>query len=164
MNKVNKSAVVKGRELVFSSDTNFASYEKRYPLNDVLSSEYTAKVSRQDGFILIFFDIKAKLQVFDTRDNALFNYDLKTKEDVEIVEDEDRIEEGLYIAGPSIDLDELALGIIHSSLPLRLVRNNKKETINTIKGVNLLEEDDVENERSNFSLDDLPDFPSKDDK
>ncbi len=164
MNKVNKSAVVKGRELVFSSDTDFATYEKRYPLSEVISSSYVAKISRQDDFILIIFEIEAKLRVFDTRDNVLFNYPLKAKEDVEIVEDEDKIEEGLYIKGPLIDLDDLALGIIQSSLPLRLVRNNKKEPINTIKGVNLLEESDIEEEHSNFSLDGLPDFPSKENK
>ncbi len=163
MNKINKSAITKGREKTISSDTTFLSYQKRYPLDDVLSSFYEAKISRQDGFILIIFKIKANLRVFDTRDNVTFPYSLKVKEDVEIVENEDEFEKGIYIHGPSIDLDELALGTIQSSLPLRLVRNGKKE-IKAIKGVNVIEDTDLEDERSNFSLEGLPSFPSKGDK
>lgn len=164
MNKINKSAIVKGREQNLSNETTFEEYPKRYPLDKVLSCHYKVNVSRQDGFLLLIYDIQAKLRVHDTRDNVLFDYPLKHHEEIEVMDQEDEMEEGIYIPGPSIDLDELALGILQSSLPLRLVRKENVSLPKGISGVRFLEEDELQEEHSNFSLDDLPSFPSKDDK
>ena len=73
MNKINKSAIIKGREQSLSNDTTFEEYPKRYPLDKVLSCHYKVNVSRQDGFLLLLFEIQAKLRVHDTRDNVLFD-------------------------------------------------------------------------------------------
>ena len=82
MNKINKSAIIKGREQSLSNDTTFEEYPKRYPLDKVLSCHYKVNVSRQDGFLLLFFEIQAKLRVHDTRDNVLFDYPMKWKSSI----------------------------------------------------------------------------------
>lgn len=74
MNKINKSAIIKGRELSFFNDTKFESYSILYPISEVNSCSYKVKASRQDGFILLLFEIDAKLMVYDSRDNAIFPY------------------------------------------------------------------------------------------
>ncbi len=164
MNKINKSAIIKGREQSLSNDTTFEEYPKRYPLDKVLSCHYKVNVSRQDGFLLLLFEIQAKLRVHDTRDNVLFDYPMKRKEEMEVIDQEDEMEEGVYIPGPSIDLDGLALDVIQSSLPLRLVRKKDIPLPKGISGVSFVSEEELQEERSNFSMDDLPSFPSKDDR
>ena len=164
MYKINKSAIIKGREQNLSNETTFEDYAKRYPLDKVLSCHYKVNVSRQDGFLLLFFEIQAKLRVHDTRDNVLFDYPLRHKEEVEVMDQEDEMEEGIYIPGPSIDLDELALGILQSSLPLRLVRKEDVSLPKDVAGVRFLEEDELQEEHSNFSMDGLPSFPSKEER
>ncbi len=161
MNKINKSSIIKGREKSLSNETNFEGYEIRYPISEVKSCRYEVKASRQDGFILLLFKIDAKLSVFDTRDNVCFSYPCKVNESVEIFDDDQDFESGLYIPGPSVDLDDVALGLIHASLPIRLVRKGEAERPKSVKSVNFVDEDEIKEERSNFSLDGLPDFPSK---
>ncbi len=163
MYKINKSAIIKGREQSFFNDTTFEEYPKRYPLEKVLSCHYEVNASRQDGFLLLLYRIQAKLRVHDTRDNVLFDYSLKQKEEVEVTDQEEEMEEGIYLPGPSIDLDELALDILQSSLPLRLVRKKDTPLPKGISGVCFVSEDELQEERSNFSLDDLPSFPSEKD-
>ncbi len=162
MNKINKSAIIKGRELSFFNDTKFESYSILYPMSEVNSCSYKVKASRQDGFILLFFEIDAKLMVYDSRDNAIFPYRAKFDENVEIFEDENDFESGYYLPGPSVDLDEVALGLIHSSLPIRLVRKEDAKMPKSVNNINFKSENEISEERSNFSLDGLPDFPSKD--
>lgn len=164
MNKINKSAVIKGREQSLSNDTTFEEYPKRYPLDKVLFCHYKVNVSRQDGFLLLLFEIQAKLRVHDTRDHVLFDYPMKRKEEMEVIDQEDEMEEGIYIPGPSIDLDELALDVIQSFLPLRLVRKKDIPLPKGISGVSFVSEEELQEERSNFSMDDLPSFPSKNDR
>ncbi len=161
MNKINKSAIIKGRELSFFNETTFETYEILYPINEVKSCSYKAKASRQDKFILLLFEIDAKLTVFDSRDNAKFPYHAKFSESVEIFEDDDDFESGYYLPGPSVDLDDVALGLIHASLPIRLVRKEDASTPKSVNNINFRSEDEVKEERSNFSLEGLPEFPSK---
>lgn len=161
MYKINKSAIVKGREQNFITDTTFDGYKIIYPIDEVKKCHYEVKASKQDGFILLLFKIDAKLTVFDTRDNVKFSYPCKLSDSVEIFENEEDFESGLYLPGPSIDLDDVALGLIHASLPIRLIRKGEANTPKNIKNINFLKEDETKEEISNFSLDGLPDFPSK---
>ena len=164
MNKIAKSAIIKGRELVFEGDTTFSQYEKRYPLSDVKSCHYLIKANRHNDIIVLSFQIKGILNVFDTRTNKLFDYPINIKEETEVLSDEDWDNEGYIVPGANIDLDDLTLRIIQSSLPLRLVKDEKEPLPEGIKGVSLLKEDEAKEERENFSLDGLPSFPSKEDK
>lgn len=166
MYKVPKSSILKGRELVFENDTTFKDYQKRYPLNDVESCHYEVKANRHDGFIMLNFKIKGKLSVFDTRDNVIFLYPINIKEETEILDDEDGDREGYIVSGANLDLDDLTLLIIQSSLPLRLVRKENEAMPKGIPGVNILSDEEKENDDDvgNFSLDGLPDFPSMNDK
>lgn len=165
MYKVPKSSIIKGRELVFENETTFKGYQKRYPLNDVESCSYKVKANRHDGFIILNFLIKGKLSVFDTRDNEIFVYPINIKEETEILDDEDGDREGYIVSGANLDLDDLTLLIIQSSLPLRLVRKENEAMPRGIPGVNILSDEEKNTEEtSNFSLDGLPDFPSMNDK
>ncbi len=161
MNKINKSAILKGRELSFFNDTKFESYPILYPISEVENCSYKVKASKQDGFILLLFAIDAKLTVYDSRDNVKFPYRAKFSESVEIFEDENDFESGYYLPGPSVDLDEVALGLIHSSLPIRLVRKEDAKMPKSIDNVNFKSENEIAEEKSNFSLEGLPEFPSK---
>ncbi len=161
MNKINKSAIIKGREQSFNNETIFENYALLYPIKEVKSCSYSVKASRQDGFILLLFKVDAQLVVFDSRDNVQFPYHAKFDESVEIFEDENDFESGYYLPGPSVDLDEVALGLIHSSLPLRLVRKGDPKMSKSVDQINFKSENEVKEERSNFSLEGLPEFPDK---
>ena len=166
MNKLAKNAIIKGRDLKFVSDTTFKDYPKRYPLHEVKECHYEAIAYRRDDYSAISFVIRGKLIVEDTRDGSLFCYPIKIKEEVEILSDETEDGEGYIIPGGTIDLDDLALRIIQSSLPLQLVKNVNEPLPKGIKGGNVLSEEEFvsETDEGNFSLDGLPEYPSMDEK
>lgn len=164
MNKIAKSSIIKGRELSFGNDTNFKDYQKRYPLKEVESCHYSVKANRHDGLLLLDYSIKSKLFVYDTRDNEVFLYPKNIEEKVEVLDENDWEKEGYVVSGANIDLDDLALRIIQSSLPLRLVKDENEPMPKGINGFNIVDEDELKEDVGNFSLDGLPDFPSMNDK
>ena len=69
------------------------------------------------------------------------------KEDIDILDEEDSAGEGFVVSGGDIDLDELALRIIVSSLPIRLVRNETIPLPKSGKGYRFLTEEDSVKEK-----------------
>lgn len=141
MTKVSKSALIGGRTLSYSVDPDFHDYELRYPLRGISNCHYEAKATRRGGYPHVDYCLKAKLCLEDSRDGALFSKDIKLTDSVDILDKEDDIGEGYVLPGPSIDLDLVALSIIVSSLPIRVVRSNS-ELPKSGEGYHVYREDD----------------------
>ncbi len=140
MNKVAKSALQKGRTLAFSNDTVFEGYEINYPIKSVKSCHYEAKATRVASYPHVYFIIDATLELFDSRDGVPFTKEVKIEDEVDIMEKEDDNGDGFICPGSSIDLDLVALSLIVSSLPLRIVRPDS-ELPKGGKGYNVYDED-----------------------
>lgn len=126
MTTVAKSALTQGRTFSYSVDPDFHEYEIRYPLHSIKKCHYEAKATRRGSYPHVSFSIQAILSLIDTRDGTVFEKEIHLKDEVDVMEKEDDVGDGHLMPGSSIDLDFLALSIIVSSLPLRIVRPNSK--------------------------------------
>ena len=122
MNKVAKSAIISGRTLSFAADPDFHEFHLPYPILGVESCHYDAEVEKVGPYRHARFSIKAKLRLEDSRDAVPFVEERTVREEVDLLDDEDDTGEGVLVAGNSVDLDEVALQIIVSSLPIKVVR------------------------------------------
>lgn len=147
MNKLAKASIIKGRTLSFSQDTLFAGYPLSYPVSEVKKCHYEVKVSRLGDYVVASYDIVATLLVADSRDNVPFSKTFTVKEDVDVLEEEDTAGEGFLVSGNEIDLEELALRVLLSALPIRLVRSVKAPLPKSGKGYRVMSEEDYAKEK-----------------
>jgi len=147
MNKLAKASIIKGRALNLRQDTRFEGYPLSYPVDAVKKCHYDVKVERIGDYAHATFTISATLTVRDSRDNVPFDDKVVLKEDIDILDEEDSAGEGFVVSGGDIDLDELALRIIVSSLPIRLVRNETIPLPKSGKGYRFLTEEDSVKEK-----------------
>lgn len=128
MLKVAKASISKGREAVYESDESLSSYPVEYPISSIKSCHYEASLVRVGNYIQCSMFINAELELIDTYDGVKFTKKHKVEETFDILDDEDGEGEGYIVKGNSIDLDELVIRVITSSLPIKVVRPGKKET------------------------------------
>jgi hypothetical protein len=160
MNKLPKSSVVKGRSLVFQHDTVFKGYKLPYPILGVKSCHYEAKVSRVGDYAHAHFAIRALLTLEDSYDAKPFDEQEKFEEDCDLLDEEDNSGEGYIIEGSVIDLDDVALRIIASSLPIKVVRPGSRLP-SSGKGYTVYSEAEYAKkkaEKTNPAFDKLQDF------
>ncbi|MCI1245588.1 MAG: hypothetical protein LKG11_06570 [Bacilli bacterium] len=122
MNGVPRGAIVKGRVLSYANRTAFEGYDLPYPIHAVRSCSYLAKVSKVGGYDHARFSIKADLTLIDAVDGALFEKKVDLREDCDLMKEMNGSGEGCLVSGSLIDLDDLALRIIVSSLPIKATR------------------------------------------
>lgn len=163
MNKLSKASILKGRDLHFVQDTLFEGYPMAYPLLGVKKCHYTVRVSKVGDYSHADFTISATLRVEDSRDAVAFDKKVNVKESIDILDVEDEEGEGYLVEGGDIDLDDLALKILHSSLPIRLVRPESALPKNG-QGYRVLSEEEKEKEKAeagNPAFASLADYPVK---
>jgi uncharacterized metal-binding protein YceD (DUF177 family) len=164
MNKLAKASIIKGRSLSFSSSPSFEGYPLSYPIHKVEKCHYDVTILKTGDYAEATFHITAKLLVEDSRDAALFHKSLEIKESADILDEEDNAGEGLIVNGSEIDLDELALRLIVSSLPIKLTRD-ESPLPKSGKGFRVLSEDEYQKEKQeqgNPAFDSLKDFKVND--
>jgi uncharacterized metal-binding protein YceD (DUF177 family) len=122
MNKLSKASIVPGRSLSFTRDTRFEGYALPYPIRAVKACHYDCKVVKIGDYASADYQIKATLTVEDSRDATPFDKAVDFEEKTDLLDEEDTAGEGFVVPGGTIDLDELALRLIVSSLPIRLIR------------------------------------------
>ncbi len=120
MNKLLKSSIRRGRPLNFVKDTDFSDYPLRYPIHKVNSCHYEVSVLNSGDYTEADYHIEASLHVEDSRDATLFDYDLEIDEAADLLDEEDSVGEGFLTPGEEIDLDDVALRLIESYLPIQL--------------------------------------------
>lgn len=147
MNRLSKASIIKGRSLSFSQDTVFEGYALSYPVHAVKRCHYEVKVTKVGDYAQAAYQITADLLVEDARDAALFAYPVRFEEEVDLLDSEDSEGEGYIVEGKDIDLEEIALKLILSSLPLKLVRK-KSSLPQSGKGYRVLSQDDYEKEKA----------------
>lgn len=148
MTKVNKSALSSGRKQVYENTPTFNPSSYGYPIKNVISLSYEAEVTKREEHPLVWMKVKGRLEVYDSRDNVPFEYPFSIKEETEILDEEDGETEGYIVPGNSFDLDELALEIVKSSLPIRLVRKEKVALKTDASGIKILSEEEKLKEES----------------
>lgn len=122
MNKLDFTSISKGHELSFESSPVFKKDLLKYPVLEIKSFHYTAKVRLIGSYPHADFDIEATLIVSDTRDGVPFEKSASCHEGCDLMDKEDELGEGYVFESGKVDMDELALTILISSLPIRLVR------------------------------------------
>lgn len=148
MTKVNKSAITSGRKQVFENTPTYNPSSYGYPIKEVLSLTYEAEVTKREKLPLVWMRIKGRLEVYDSRDNVPFEYPFSIDEETEILDEEDGESVGFIVPGNSFDLDELALELVKSSLPIRLVRKEKVSLKSDASGIKILSEEEKLKEES----------------
>lgn len=142
MTKINKSALTSAYPKEYVVDASYDPSTLGYPLKEVKSLHYEAKLSKYEDKPLVEIHIKGKLVVLDSRDNIPFVYPVNIHEETLVLDDEDGESEGYIIAGSSFDLDALALEIVKSSLPIRLIRKEESTIKNECGGVRIVSEEE----------------------
>lgn len=148
MTKVNKSALSEGRFQEYEASPVYDASLVSYPIKSVPSLHYDAKVTKRDDKAFVKMAIKGKLEVFDSRDNVPFIYPFSIKEETLVLDEEDGESIGFIVPGASFDLDALALDIVKSSLPLRLVRKGESTLKDEVGGVRILSDEEKAREGS----------------
>lgn len=142
MTKINKSALSAAYPKEYSVDVLVDPSTLTYPIKEVKSLHYEAKLSKWEDKPLVEIRLKGKLEVYDSRDNVPFIYPFSLHEETLVLEEEDGESEGYIIEGSSFDLDALALEIVKTSLPIRLIRKEESSIKNEIGGVRILSEEE----------------------
>lgn len=150
MLKVAKSSITKGRRQSFTQNTTFEGYSLTYPVKGIKRCHYAATAEKIGDYPHIAFVIDALITVLDSRDNVPFDKTVSLNEDIDVLDLEDQAGEGFIVEGSSIDLDELALKIITSSLPIKLIREDKDSLPQNGKGYRVLTEEEKKAEKDNF--------------
>jgi hypothetical protein len=140
MLKVAKSSITSEKTQKFEQKTVFAGYPLSYPVRAVKECSYECQVGKVGDYAHAAFVITGTLEVEDSRDGKPFLKKIAVSEDVDILDEEDAAGAGFLVDGSSIDLDELALRIILSSLPIRLVRSEKVSLPKSGPGYRVLSE------------------------
>lgn len=163
MNKLSRSSISRTKVLVFTRDTVFKDYVLSYPILGITKCHYEAKVSEVGDYAHASYKIEATLNLEDSRDGKPFIKNVNIEEDVDLLEDEDEVGEGFVVNGPDIDLDEIALKIINSSMPISVSRG-KSSLPKSGEGYRVLSEEEAKAEKEdsyNPAFDKLKDFDSK---
>ncbi|MCQ2772754.1 MAG: DUF177 domain-containing protein [Bacilli bacterium] len=126
MLKVAKASITRGRAAEYSSDEDLSSYKVSYPLAGVKACHYDASLQRVGEYIQCSFFINSTITLIDSRDGVHFDKKWRVEETFDILDDEDGEGEGYIVHGNSIDLDELVIRVITSSLPIKNTRPNAK--------------------------------------
>ena len=163
MNKLSKASILPNRQLVFRNETTFSEYKLPYPILSVKKCAYEVKISKFGDYAEAAYSIKALLRVEDSRDAVAFDKRVEFQEKVDLLDEEDSAGEGFIVSGGEIDLDELALRLIVSFLPIRLVRPSAVLP-KSGKGYRVLSEEEKakeDRERPNPVFADIPKYPNK---
>lgn len=142
MTKINKSALTAAYPKDYVVDATYDPSLLGYPIKEVKSLHYEARLSKHEDKPLVEIHVKGKLVVLDSRDNVPFVYPFNIHEETLVLDDEDGESEGYIISGSSFDLDALALEIVKSSLPIRLVRKEESTIKDECGGVRILSEEE----------------------
>ena len=148
MTKVNKSALSEGRYQEYEASPVFDAKVLSYPIKSIPSFHYVAKVTKRDEGAFVMMNAGGELEVFDSRDNVPFIYPFAVKEETLVLDEEDGESIGYIVPGASFDLDALALDIVKSSLPLRLIRNEESTLKDEVGGVRILSDEEKAKEGS----------------
>ena len=148
MTKVNKSALSEGRFVEYQASPVFAESSISYPIKSIPSFKYVAKVTRREDKAFVKMNVSGTLEVYDSRDNVPFIYPFSVKEETLVLDEEDGESIGFIVPGASFDLDALALDIVESSLPLRLIRNEESTLKDEVGGVRILSDEEKAKEGS----------------
>lgn len=146
MLKVAKSSITSDRSQLFEQKTTFEGYPLSYPILRVKDCVYRCKVSKVGDYAHAAYAITAALEVEDSRDGKPFLKKIALAEDVDILDEEDTAGEGFLVDGSSIDLDELALRVILSNLPIRLVEDESESLPKSGQGYRVLGEGELHTE------------------
>lgn len=148
MTKINKSALSEGRYQEYEASPVYDASVISYPIKSIPSFHYVAKVTRREEKAFVEISAKGKLEVYDSRDNVPFVYPFSVKEQTFVLDEEDGESIGFIIPGASFDLDALALDIVKSSLPLRLIRKGESTLKDEVGGVRILSDEEKAKEGS----------------
>ena len=155
MTKIAKSAILPGRTLTYEAEVADPK-SLPYPILSLPACSYIAKVSKIAGYNHASYQIKARLELEDSRDAVPFFKDIELKEEVDLLNEEDDTGEGFIVEGNSVDLDDICLRIIVSSLPIKVVRPGPAKKYDG-NGFRLLQEGE-EAEESSSPFDKLKDL------
>ncbi len=128
MTKISKSAITKGRTLSYEADVKDPK-NLPYPILALKECHYVADVTKLANYNHGSYEIRAILTLEDSRDAVPFDKEISLKEEVDFLDKEDDEGEGFIVEGNSIDLDDIALKIIVSSLPIRICRPGKAKSV-----------------------------------
>ena len=156
MTKVAKSAISAGHSLDYAVDTDFHGYELSYPILGVEGCHYEASLSKFGGRNHADYVIDVTLRLEDSRDAVPFISHRHIDESADLLDEEDEEGEGYIVPGNSVDLDDIALRIIVSSLPIKVVRPEPAKKLSG-KGYRLLSDED-QTVDYNPAFDKLKDF------
>ena len=148
MTKVNKSALSEGRFVEYQVSPVFAESSISYPIKSIPSFKYVAKVTRREDKAFVKMNVSGTLEVYDSRDNVPFIYPFSVKEETLVLDEEDGESIGFIVPGASFDLDALALDIVKSSLPLRLIRNEESTLKDEVGEVRIISDEEKAKEGS----------------
>lgn len=120
MAKISKSSLAKGKEKPFEGETLFEGREFRYPLRGMKECHYFVKATVLDNRPHLHIETSGVMEVEDTLTGERFLKPFEIEEECDIMEEEDDEGSGYILPGNNIDLEEVVLLVIESSLPLRV--------------------------------------------
>jgi uncharacterized metal-binding protein YceD (DUF177 family) len=160
MNPVARGSLTTGQILSFVGKPDFHGYKLPYPIHAIKGCSYEAQLSKVGDYAHAAFSIKATLTLEDAVDAKLFDQKIALEEDCDLLQEMDEEGEGYLFEGSSIDLDEVCLKIIASSLPIKVTRPGSQLPKGG-KGFRVISEEEAAKEKAesyNPAFDKLKDF------
>lgn len=127
MNLLAKSAIGKGTGTKFLREGGEEkAYSLPYPIKGVKDLAYSGIAKRYGKYAHIKITVSALLLLEDSYDASIFEERREEDFDFDVLDEEDETGEGYIVEGASIDLDELSIRLMASSLPIKVLRPGSK--------------------------------------
>jgi uncharacterized metal-binding protein YceD (DUF177 family) len=159
---IKRSSILPNQPTLLDEDEAFSSsyFEDSYPIKDILSCHLKGQIAKTKTYLVADLSIEAKVVLLDSYTNEPFTQKVKLEETVDLLEQEDEEGEGYIVEGNEIDLSELCLKMIRTSLPIKVLKPGSKLP-KSGQGFRVLSEEEVQKEKAdsyNPAFDALKDY------
>ncbi|OPZ34330.1 MAG: hypothetical protein BWY98_01110 [Tenericutes bacterium ADurb.BinA155] len=159
---IKRSSILPNQPTLLNEDESFTPdyFKDSYPIKDILSCHLEGEIAKSKTYLQADLTITAKVVLLDSYTNEPFRQKITLQEKVDLLEKEDEEGEGYIIEGNEIDLSELCLKMIRSSLPIKVLKPGSKLP-KSGEGFRVLSEEEIAKEKSenyNPAFDALKDY------
>lgn len=119
-----RSQIIPNRPSLIDEDETFVAslFADSYPIASIKKCHLQGQLSRNGDIVIANLHIEAVVSLLDSYTNEPFDQKVIVDEDADLLLEEGGEGEGYIVPGNQIDLSEMAVRMIRSSLPIKILK------------------------------------------
>jgi hypothetical protein len=165
---ITRSQIVPNHPTILDEEETFdkSFFKDSYPISDIKKCHLEGQLNRTGDIVTAHLHIEAVATLLDSYTNKPFDQKVIVDEAADLLLEENDQGEGYIVPGGQIDLSEIALRMIRSSLPIKILKPGSRLP-KSGEGYSVLSEEEVlkqKHESYNPAFDALKDLDIKNKK